>query len=113
MQPRRGLAAGVRRATSILVMLAAGGWLAAEPGPGDAAVAPSAPAPSQRILDPARDVDANGSTATAAAQRIEANRSYLIPALDILGFQFLLNRYDNAFEGDEYHVTLDSIRRNL
>jgi hypothetical protein len=54
---------------------------------------------AQRIFDPARDVD--------------ANKSYAIPALEILGFQFLLNRYDNAFQGNEYNVTLDSIRRNL
>jgi hypothetical protein len=47
------------------------------------------------------------------AARIEANRSYAIPALEIVGFDFLLNRYDNAFEGPEYKVTLDSIRRNL
>ena len=59
----------------------------------------SADAHAQRIFDPARDV--------------EANKSYVIPALDILGFQFLLNRYDNAFQGNEYNVTLDSIRRNL
>jgi hypothetical protein len=32
---------------------------------------------AQRIFDPARDV--------------EANKSYVIPALEILGFQFLLN----------------------
>ena len=67
---------------------------AAEPGNADATLSTT-----QRIFDPARDVD--------------ADKSYLIPALDILGFQFLLNRYDNAFEGPEYKVTLDSIRRNL
>jgi len=40
--------------------------------------------------------------------------SYVIPALEILGFQFLLNRYNNAFSGtDDYRVTAETIRNNL
>ena len=45
--------------------------------------------------------------------RIEADRSYAIPAAEIVGFQFLLNRFDRRFEGDDYDVTLASIRHNL
>ena len=39
-------------------------------------------------------------------------RSYAIPALEILGFQFLLNRFDRAFLGSDYDVSAASIRRN-
>lgn len=40
-------------------------------------------------------------------------KSYLTPALEILAFQFLLNRFDNLFIGDEYDVSASSIRKNL
>lgn len=40
-------------------------------------------------------------------------RNYLLPALEIGAFQFLLNRFDNRFIGDDFAVTRDSIRRNL
>ena len=38
---------------------------------------------------------------------------YMVPALEIAAFQFLLNRFDNRFIGPEYDVSLSSIRRNL
>jgi hypothetical protein len=45
---------------------------------------------------------------------IEANKSYAIPAGEILAFQFLLNRFDNAYFGCcDYRVTMESVRRNL
>ena len=41
-------------------------------------------------------------------------KSYLIPALEIVGFDFLLNRFNNAYSGSpDYKVTANSIRRNL
>ncbi|MFC5496852.1 DUF3943 domain-containing protein [Caenimonas terrae] len=41
-------------------------------------------------------------------------KSYSIPAMEIVGFDFLLNRYNHAFSGSpDYTVTLESIRRNL
>jgi hypothetical protein len=40
-------------------------------------------------------------------------KSYGGAALEILGFQVLLNRFDNAFIGSEYGVSVGSIRRNL
>lgn len=43
----------------------------------------------------------------------ESRKSYVIPALEILSFQFLLNRFDNKFIGSEYDVSASSIRRNL
>ncbi len=41
-------------------------------------------------------------------------KSYLIPALDILGFQFLLNQFNRHFIDEEtYGTDLDSIKDNL
>jgi hypothetical protein len=41
-------------------------------------------------------------------------KSYAIPALEILGFDFLLNRVDNQyFDCCDYRVTNESVRRNL
>ena len=42
-----------------------------------------------------------------------AYKGYLPAAAEILAFQVLLNRFDNAFEGPDYHVTLGTIRHNL
>jgi hypothetical protein len=40
--------------------------------------------------------------------------SYVIPALEIIGFDFLLNRYNRRFSGSsDYDVSGASIRRNL
>src|SRR3954464_9846402 len=42
------------------------------------------------------------------------NRDYALPALEILGFDFLLNRFNHAFSGSrDYDVSGASIRRNL
>jgi len=47
-------------------------------------------------------------------RQIEANKSYAIPAAEIVGFQFLLNRFDNAHFGCcDFRVTMDTVRRNL
>lgn len=40
-------------------------------------------------------------------------RSYLIPALEIIGFDAALNMFDRIVLGDPYHSSLSSIRRNL
>lgn len=46
--------------------------------------------------------------------QIEERKSYAIPAAEILGFQFLLNRVDKAHYGCcDYNVTMESVRRNL
>jgi len=43
-----------------------------------------------------------------------AEKSYAIPALEILAFDFLVNRYQHHFSGEsDYDVTMASIRRNL
>ncbi len=56
------------------------------------------------------------SRTTTAPLRLEIGdaRSYAIPAYEILGFDFLLNRYNNRFSGvSDYDVSFASLRRNL
>ncbi len=43
---------------------------------------------------------------------IDSRKSHAIPALEIIGFDFLLNRI-NRRSSDDYNVTMSSIRRNL
>jgi hypothetical protein len=53
--------------------------------------------------------------ATEATPAVPApEKSYAIPALEIVGFDFLLNRYNRRFSGSsDYDVSAASIRRNL
>lgn len=48
---------------------------------------------------------------SSAAARKD-NRSYGIPAAEIVGFDFLLNRIDRQIYGQDYDVTWSSIKRN-
>ena len=43
----------------------------------------------------------------------DSAKSYLIPALEIIGFDALLNAFDRTVLGDDYKTSLASIRRNL
>jgi hypothetical protein len=46
--------------------------------------------------------------------QIEAHKSYSIPALEIIGFDVLLNQYDRHFiGGSDFNSNFSSIRRNL
>jgi uncharacterized protein DUF3943 len=45
--------------------------------------------------------------------RIEANKSYAIPALEIVLFDVLVNLANRYTTGDPYHSNLESIRHNL
>src|SRR5258708_30004758 len=50
------------------------------------------------------------------AEEIEARKSYSIPALDIVGFEILVNRYNRYFGNsnrNDFRVSASSIRRNL
>ena len=47
------------------------------------------------------------------SREIEANKSYVIPAAEIVGFDALLNAFDRHYIGDEFKSTASSIRRNL
>src|SRR5882672_1743593 len=49
-----------------------------------------------------------GSSAEA-----KEKKSYAIPAAEIVGFQFLLNRVDRSIYGADYAVTAGTIKRNL
>jgi hypothetical protein len=51
-----------------------------------------------------------GSSAAPAAER---NKSYAIPAGEIVGFDILLNRIDRQLYGSDYTVSSSTIRRNL
>jgi hypothetical protein len=42
-----------------------------------------------------------------------SRKSYLIPALEIVAFDALLNSFDRLVLGDGYHSSISSIRRNL
>jgi hypothetical protein len=61
------------------------------------------------------------STAAAAGGAARADdlpalgeeKSYGIPAAEIFGFDFLLNRIDRRLYGEDYAVSISSIRRNL
>jgi len=46
-------------------------------------------------------------------EKRESNKSYCIPAAEIVGFEFLLNRIDRRIYGADYEVSTDSIRKNL
>ncbi|MEO6117568.1 MAG: hypothetical protein ABIP37_00690, partial [Methylotenera sp.] len=44
----------------------------------------------------------------------QANKSYLIPALEIVGFDFLLNQFNRRYSGiSDYDSNLSTIRDNL
>src|SRR4051794_40667382 len=52
--------------------------------------------------------------ATGLRLEPEKKRDYALPALEIAGFDFLLNRFNHAFSGSrDYDVSAASIRRNL
>lgn len=54
------------------------------------------------------------ASASAPASAAEPAKSWTIPALEIVAFDFLLNRYNRRFSGtSDYDVTAASIRRNL
>ncbi|MGZ5201431.1 MAG: DUF3943 domain-containing protein [Telluria sp.] len=98
------------RAHTMLLALAAAGA---------AHAAPAAP-PADTAADPLPVIApdwASESRLVAAVKATDTDprpfKSYGAAALEILGFQVLLNRFDNAFVGSEYGVSVGSIRRNL
>jgi len=57
---------------------------------------------------------ANAQEAETTPATAEPEKSYTVPVLEIIGFDFLLNRYNRRFSGSsDYDVTAASIRRNL
>ena len=53
-----------------------------------------------------------GAGLVDSAAAIESRKSHAIPALEIIGFDFLLNRI-NRRKSDDYDVSGASVRRNL
>lgn len=89
----------------LLLALAAGVAQAAPADPPEQAAAQVA---TDWWREPAPDA---APAATGAAER--PYKSYGAAALEILGFQVLLNRFDRAYFGNDYAVSMGSIRRNL
>ena len=59
-------------------------------------------------------IPASAEMASDSLPEFGARKSYSIPALEILGFDFLLNRVNDQVSGSsDYGVTLSSIRHNL
>jgi hypothetical protein len=57
---------------------------------------------------------AGAQQAETAVPPAEPDKSYAIPALEIVGFEFLLNNFNRRFSGSsDYDVTWSSIRDNL
>ena len=57
---------------------------------------------------------ASAQQAEPAPTPAEPDKSYVIPAFEIIGFDFLLSRYNRRFSGSsDYDVSESSIRRNL
>lgn len=59
--------------------------------------------------DPSRSVE---GTKPDASPQIEARKSYVIPALEIVGFDILVNLVNRPLSSD-YHSNFSTIRRNL
>jgi hypothetical protein len=51
--------------------------------------------------------------ASAGSNDFGRRKSYTIPALEIVGFELLLNGFDRLWFGSDYDVTWSSIKRNL
>jgi hypothetical protein len=58
--------------------------------------------------------DPGGQPVSSRSREFGALRSYSIPAFEILGFDFLLNRYNHRFSGsNDYNVTASTISSNF
>ena len=61
---------------------------------------------------PAESSDINTNISSSADK--QANKSYLIPAVEIVGFDFLLNQFNRRYSGiSDYDSNLNTIRHNL
>lgn len=79
---------------------------------GAVAAAQAQDSPGPRLSPVAGPASSPARTADAGDSKTE--KSYAIPAAEIVGFDFLLNRYNHAFSGSrDYDVSVGSIRRNL
>ncbi len=95
-------------ALAAVFALAAGGARAAEPVGAAVGPAPAASAPATGASAPSTGL---GEPRKVPTESID----YATPALEIVGFDFLLNRFSRYFGTgrEDYAVSLSSIRRNL
>src|SRR5215207_2248663 len=63
----------------------------------------------------AQQLDSTSSVAQAELDPDRTRKSYVIPALEIVGFNFALNRFDKRFleDTETFEVSASTIRRNL
>lgn len=93
--------------------------MSASPAIAEDAIPPSAAkielAKLQSTLEPTVDPNKPDEPARIDASKEEyPNKSYWIPALDIVGFDFLLNQFNRRFSGvDDYDSNLHTIWHNL
>lgn len=66
------------------------------------------------VVDDASTAPSSSNAKIDFSSDREANRSYLIPALEIVGFDFLLNQFNRRYSGiSDYDSNLSTIRDNL
>ncbi len=104
----RNLAQLARAAAGTMIMMSCGATLAQDYGTSDRGF----------LADPARynlaAAPAEKPQPTSLPQEWGANKSYLIPALEIVGFDLLLNQFDRrVIGGTDYDTSWSSVRRNL
>jgi hypothetical protein len=96
----------------MLLALAAG---AAQAGPANPLANPALePVPAQQVGEDTPHDPAPAAPPELAGADGRPYKSYGAAALEIVGFQVLLNRVDHAFvRPDDYRVSMGSVRRNL
>jgi hypothetical protein len=103
------------RTHAMLLALAAGaaqaGQAAVQAERSDTAAAPVAAPPVPQ--DWAREPAPIAAPVVAGDDAARTDKHYAAAAVEILGFQALLNRVDKAHFGKDYDVSMGSIRRNL
>ncbi len=78
------------------------------------AAEPALVAPPQSLWVAQNEAPASRQSAAGLAPQREPRKDYTLPALEIVGFDFFLNRFNHKHSGSrDYDVSLDSIRRNL
>ena len=104
--PRVGFGAAVLNTAIVLVLTIPCTGFAEHP----AAAMPVECAPAEADST----APAIGKSTDAVSSESGAGKSYSIPALEIMGFELLLNQFNRRyFDGDEYDTNLSTIRRNL
>jgi hypothetical protein len=72
-------------------------------------------AASEPAAETQEAVQSDGTSEQAEAEYNKTNKSYFIPALEIIGFNAALNRFDRRFlpDTETFDVSWETVRRNL